>query len=375
MNSSREEQAMLTDAARIYKEALADAGGNEIRQAVQAGIERGRRRSWLGRLRTGSLVGLAAAAVVACILFFIPMIHDLAPQSAAPAETAGWVENFKRLYPFDTEVPTLDSAIRHGYIQQVNQSASSGDYRITLNAVTADENKIIFLYTANTAAGQEIYSVNSARIKNLSTGYNLESEGQIGGHAVRKGSEKNRVYYGRGVIHLDRNQPFPEQLEADFQIASVDPGKLKDPKTGKNAAEMNYSPRLKISFKLDPKFKEQQTVTVNSEADFMLEGIQVTLKQVELSPLMTRVVIGIKNGPENTWPNRQKIFMTSGGDEIQSVTQAGTVIIRLSSGYGNDEGFEQRFGSNLLDHPESMNLILRTGNGTNIKEITVPILP
>ncbi|NQX43996.1 DUF4179 domain-containing protein [Paenibacillus tritici] len=377
MNSSREEQVMLTDAARIHEEAGADGGGNEIRQAVIAGIERGRRRSWQGRLRTGSLAGLAAAAVVACILFFIPMIQELAPQSAAPAETAGWgeLENFKRLYSFDSEAETLDSAIRHGYIQQVNRSATSGNYRITLNAVTADDNKIIFLYTANVAAGQEIYSVNSARIKNLATGYNLDDEGQIGGHDERSGPLENRIYYGRGVIHLDRNQPFPEQLEADFQIASVDPGKLKDPKTGKNAAEMNYSPRLKISFKLDPKFKEQQTVIVKPEADFMLEGIQVTLKQVELSPLMTRVVIGIKNGSENTWPNRQKIFLAVGGDEIQSVTKAGTVSIGLSAAYGNEEGFERRYGSNLLDQPESMNLLLKTGKGKNAKEITVPILP
>lgn len=368
---------MLSDAIRIREEVRVDCGGNEIRGAVQAGFERGRRRSRQGRLGNGTLAGLAAAAVVAFILFFIPMIHDLAPQSAAPAETAGWgaLENILRLYPFDTEAPALDSAIRHGYIQQVNQSASSGDYRITLDAVTADENKIIFLYTAHTAAGQEIYSVNSARIKNLSTGDNLDSEGQIGGHDVRKGSEKNRVYYGRGVIRLDRNQPFPEQLEADFQIASVDPGKLKDPKTGKNAAEMNYSPRLKVSFKLDPKFKEQQTVTVKPEADFMLEGIQMTLKQVELSPLMTRVVMGIKNGSENTWPNKQKIFIAMGGNEIQSVTRAGTAFIRKSSGSVTDEGFEEGYGSNLLDHPESMNLILKTGEGTNIKDITVPILP
>jgi hypothetical protein len=183
------------------------------------------------------------------------------------------------------------------------------------------------------------------------------------------------VYYGRGIIRLDRNQPFPEQLEADFQIASVDPGKLKDPKTGKNAAEMNYSPRLKVSFKLDPKFKEQKTVTVKPEADFMLEGIQMTLKQVELSPLMTRVLIGIKSGSENTWQNEQKIFIAMGGNEIQSVTRAGTAFIRKSSGSVTDEGFEEGYGSNLLDHPESMNLILKTGEGTNIKEITVPILP
>lgn len=168
---------MLTDAARIHKEAGADAGGNEIRQAVQAGIERGRRKSWQGRLTKGSFLGLAAAAVAAIILFLIPVIHDAAPRAAGPAGEVNWggLEMFKRLYSSDSEAPTLDTAIRHGYIQEINQSVASGDYRITLNAVTADENKIIFLYTAIVAEGQEIYSVNSARIKNPATGYDLEN--------------------------------------------------------------------------------------------------------------------------------------------------------------------------------------------------------
>lgn len=164
----------MTDAMRMREEVRVDCGGNEVRGAVQAGIERGRRRSWQGRLTKGSFLGLAAAAVAAIILFLIPVIHDTAPQPAGEVNWGG-LEMFKRLHEFDLEAPTLDTAIRHGYIQEINQSAASGDYRITLNAVTADENKIIFLYTANVAEGQEIYGISSARIKNPATGYDLEN--------------------------------------------------------------------------------------------------------------------------------------------------------------------------------------------------------
>ncbi|MEK3835477.1 MULTISPECIES: DUF4179 domain-containing protein [unclassified Paenibacillus] len=377
MDSSREEQAMLTDAARIHKEAGADAGGNEIRQAVQAGIERGRRKSWQGRLTKGSFLGLAAAAVAAIILFLIPVIHDAAPRAAGPAGEVNWggLEMFKRLYSSDSEAPTLDTAIRHGYIQEINQSVASGDYRITLNAVTADENKIIFLYTAIVAEGQEIYSVNSARIKNPATGYDLENGGGIGAHAKNNGHDDKRIFYGRGAILLDRSKPFPEELEADFQIASMDKGKMKDLAKGVNVADVHYSPRLKISFKLDPKFKKQQTVIVRPGEDFMLEGIQVTLEQVELSPLMIRTVVKIKNESEITWENRQKISGAVHRNEIQSTAKYGTTEIWSPTGTGTDEGFEHYFGSNLLDKPESMNMIMKTGEGKNTKEINLPILP
>ncbi|MEK4007271.1 DUF4179 domain-containing protein [Paenibacillus sp. FSL H3-0333] len=379
MDSSREEQAMLTDAARIHKEAGADAGGNEIRQAVQAGIERGRRRSWQGRLTKGSFLGLAAAAVAAIILFLIPVIHDAAPRAAGPAGEVNWggLEMFKRLYEFDLEAPTLDTAIRHGYIQEINQSAASGNYRITLNAVTADENKIIFLYTANVAEGQEIYGISSARIKNLETGYDLDSGGQIGANAETNGYDDYRIFYGRGVVYLDRSKPFPEQVEANFLIASMNEGKMKNlgKSKGVNLADVHYSPRLKISFKLDPKFKQQETVIVQPEEDFMLEGVQVTLQQVELSPLMIRTIVKIKNESEVTWQNRQKIFGAAYGEKIQSITKYGDTEIGSSLGSGTHEGFVQNFGSNLLDQPESMNMIMKTGTGKNTREINLPVLP
>lgn len=377
MNSSREEQAMLADAGRIHRAVRADTGGYEIRQAVVGGIERGRRKSRQGRLTRGSFIGVAAAAMVAIILFFIPALHDSATRTAAPPEAVNWggLEMFKRLYSFDSEAPTLDSAIRHGYIQEINQSVTSGKYKITLNAITADENKIIFLYTANVAEGQEIYGISSARIKDLATGNYLDGSNQIGGHDERIGPLENRIYYGRGIIYLDRSKPFPEQLEASFQIASVDPGKLKDPKTGTIVADMHYSPRLKIPFKLDPKFKQQQTVVVKPEKDFMLEGVQVTLEQVELSPLKIRAVVKIKNENENTWENRHKVFSAGYEKKIQSVTKYGTTELWSPGGMGTDEGSEWYYGSNLLDQPKSMNLIIKIGSSKNVKEITLPILP
>ena len=368
---------MLSEAARMRGEIEPDNGGSAVRLAVQAGIERGRKRSWQGRFTTGSFIGLAAAALAAVILFFIPMLQDSAPRTSAPPEPVNWgaLEMFKRLYSFDLEAATLDSAIRNDYMQLINQTAASGDYQVTLNAVTADENRIIFLYTAKVAESQEVYGFSSARMKDMTTGQYLENGGGIGGGATASGPLNNRIYYGRSIINLDRNEPFPEQLEADFQIASVDPGMLGKPKTGTIVADMHYSPRMKISFRLDPRFKRQQTIIVQPEEDFMLDGIEVTLAKVEISPLLIRTEVHIKKPSDVTWQNRQKVFLAAGGGEVQSVTRWGTVKFGLTSGAGTEEGFERRFGSNLLDQPESVNLILKTDTGQEKKELNLQILP
>lgn len=101
----------------------------------------------------------------------------------------------------------------------------------------------------------------------------------------------------------------------------------------------------------------------------------MTLEKVEISPLMIRTMIKIKNESDITWQNRQNIFEVIYGNEIQSITKYGTVHLGMTLGSGTYEGFERSFGSNLLDQPESLNLILKTGTGKNAKEINVPILP
>lgn len=90
---------------------------------------------------------------------------------------------------------------------------------------------------------------------------------------------------------------------------------------------------------------------------------------------MIRTVFKIKNESEVTWQNRQKIFGVAYGEKIQSITKHGTTEIGSSLGSGTHEGFVQNFGSNLLDKPESMNMMMKTGTGKNTGEIKLPILP
>lgn len=361
MINSSEEQAMLSDAARLQRHIQSEQSSSDLRIAVQSGMERGIRNSKRSALTTGSLFGLAAAAVIAILLFIIPIIHE-EPRTAVVPQTVNWgeLQAFKELNSYDNDAATLESAIRNDYIQLINKSAETQGYRITLNAVTADENKMTVLYTATTDEEQEVYSVSSSEMYNLQSQSYLTTNGGMGAHDKVLGQDNYHKFYGKTVIVLDRSKPFPKELQAEFQIASVNPGKMDDPKTGTILADMHYSPRLKISFTLDPKFKQTETRILYPDKTVILDGHEVLLSKLELSPLMISARFTLKNPDENSWEVRLKINEASLRTVIKSKTEDGALEMPMVSGNGTEDGFERVYASNLLDNPESLLLELTT---------------
>lgn len=350
--TSPEEQAMLADAEQIRQEQRQQFHAIDATYAIQRGLAMGRTR---GKSRNLSLkvVAITLITIMAAGLWLLsPFKATLTPQ-AAKEQTLDWgaLSKFKAM-DYDIDQSTLESAIRNHYIQMINKSAKSGPYQINIDAVTADENKLILLYTAKTDSRQEIYNVNSVRIKDAQTGRSLGSTSKMGGW-------ESQSWHGRGTLELDRNQPFPSSIEVDFQIASVDRGKLSDPKTGTVKSEMKYSERMKIKFNLDPKFASIKTETYNPNQTFMLGNHQIVLSEVEISPLMTRVRFAYDPGEKINFKTKLLISDMVQPFEIVSKTADGR-IYKLSnlSGTGTEDGTQYTFSSNMLDEPESMVLKL-----------------
>ncbi|WP_019911300.1 DUF4179 domain-containing protein [Paenibacillus sp. HW567] len=374
MNSKREEEVLLSDAAQMQRELEKDAGTTSIRLSVQLGIERGQRGDRQRFWNKSRSLGFAAAIIVAALLFIIPFLPR-ASQPAAPAPKVNWgaLQVFKDNVLYEMDVPTFESAIRNNYIQLVNQTVESGGYSITLNAITADENKIMYLYTATTDDKQEIYSINSAKMKDSATNRYLNATSQVGGNVEVPEQQRNHVYYGRGVVELDRTQPFPQQLEAEFRIASVNPGKMDAPRTGTIMSEMHYSPVLKIGFTLDPKFMAYKTQIVQPNRSFTLSGHEVVISKVELSPLVIKATIALKNPSENSRQIRSAIFEEFFSKEILAEVHDKTISLSTISGGGSEEGYDYLFASNWLDHPESLIMAIKTGAKNNQTELKLDI--
>ncbi len=366
---------MRAESAVLMKEREEIRETGDVRLAVMKGLNEGRSRERHTLPRRGMIFALAAAAVVILLLFILPGIHNTSPHTTKVQEVNwGELEGFKRLSLLDINHESLNSAIRHEYIQLIGKSVESGPYRVTLDAVTADENMIIMLYSATTDASQEVYGFSGARLKETGSGTYLDTGNGMGAHELMSGEDNYHKYYGKRVIYLDRSKPFPERLEADLQVASVNPGKMDDPKTGTIMADMHYSPRLKISFTLDAKFKQYATRIIYPDQQFTLAGHEVSLAQVELSPLLVRVRMAYLNEGDKAWPVRQEIFEAGMYTEMVSRTHGVPVNLNASTGYGMEGGYERLYSSNMLDNPDSLELIIRTKPGEENGELRFELL-
>ncbi|WP_042200657.1 DUF4179 domain-containing protein [Paenibacillus camerounensis] len=366
MINSREEQIMLEEAARLQLQLQGETDNHQIRLAVQNGMERGKSGSKRNSLMKGAFYGVAVAAVVAFVLFIIPVWHadQQIPVNTEPQDW-GVLEPFREFISYKNNAETFESAVRNDYVQLLDNGVEVDGYLITLNAVTADENRIILLYTAETSNDQEIYGFSSSRMLDVQTGNRLNRTGGIGAHAKLNGEEDYHKYYGKSEFELDRSRPFPEQLEADFLIASVDPGKMDDPKTGTIMADIHYSPRIKFVIDLDQKFKETKTEVIYPNKEFQIEGHEVVLSRVEMSPLMIKVRYELKNEDDYKWEVRQRVFDYFFGT-IASRSGSRTVELPMNTGAGLSNGYEQVFASNRLDHPDSLLLEIKSGLGIDM---------
>ncbi|MGG4102395.1 DUF4179 domain-containing protein [Paenibacillus sp. FSL W8-0187] len=350
--TSPEEQAMLADAEQIRQEQRQQLHAIDATYAIQRGLAMGRTR---GKSRNLSLkvAAITLITIMAAGLWLLSPFKDTVAPQAAKEQTLDWgaLSKFKGM-DYDIDQSTLESAIRNNYIQMINKSVKSGLYEINIDAVTADENKLILLYSAKTDYSQEIYDVNSVRMKDAQTGRSLGNTSKIGGW-------ESQSWQGRGTLKLDRSQPFPRSIEVDFQIASVDRGKLSDPKTGTVKSEMNYSERMKIKFNLDPKFASIKTETYQPNQTFKLGDHQIVLSEVEISPLMTQVRFAYDPGKKIDFQTKLSISDMVQPFEIVSKTADGRTY-KLSSllGHGTEDGSQYTFSSNMLDDPESMVLKL-----------------
>lgn len=351
---------MLRDAEHIPQEHKLENAAAQI-YAIQAGLELGKKRGKRLLFTKSAMVVLTAAVMIVGLLFINP--SQLLPQQGAPSiEDSDWgvLEPFKKLASFDVDEITLESAIRNDYVQIINKSAESNGYKITLNAVIADENKIMLLYTGTTSDGQEIYSVNSVWLTDAVTGQSIiDGNGYRGGVGAHP-DDSIYTWLGKTVYPLDKNNPSPKEVVADFQIASVDPGMLDIPSTGTNVADMRYSERLKVNFTIDSKFWEQKTETVVINQAFMIDGHEVNLSEVELSPLSIVVKYTLSEELQNDWEIRKDLFGNL-SKKLTSRVGKNEVEINTTGGTGAEDGFVDFFSSNILDHPKSIRFKLDAG--------------
>jgi hypothetical protein len=357
MRTSPEEQALLADAsqAKLERQQLNPA---DTAFAIQRGLAQARTRRMTGKVQLRWITAVLVTALAAG-WFLLGPLGSSTPQQAMysqPAPNWGVLEPFRELVGNDVDESTIVSAINNGYFQLVNRSVQSGIYQFTVNAVMADENRLIVLYTAHTELSQKIYSVVNTKMADATTQKWIDN-GNIGGIHT---SNDDHTIYGRTTIELNGNQPLPEELRMDVQISSVVPDILADAEKGKEERKYQFSKKMNVSFKLDPKFSLAKTQKIKLNQLFTIGGYEVMLSEVEISPLVTRARFIYEPNQKIDYKTKLLVSDAVNPTEIVSTTKDGKQT-KLSpvSGSGTEDGMIYSFSSNLLDDPQSLVLKLR----------------
>ncbi|MDQ0171203.1 DUF4179 domain-containing protein [Paenibacillus tundrae] len=371
MNTSSEEKVLIADAARLQRD-MRQMNKSETTHAIQRGLARARRARRHDRSLAMKWISVLLVVVIGGAWLMSELYDQTSKQLTAGEQATYWekLEPFRTLFQRDTDRSTMLSAINHGYVQMVDRTVVSGAYEFTINAVMADRNRLIVLYTAKTDETQEIHSVNHVKVTNAETNQSLGLMGDL------NAPPNDNTIYGRSYVMLDADTPVPEKVTITYQITSTSSNNEQHSGTIKSDKLMQLSEPVSISLKLDSKFANPKTELFKPNSSLVLEGHSFMLSEVEMSPLSTRIKIDIENGENMDDEEKQSMMDLINGVDVISVTKEGHTLLGSLSNYlsGNtletlvslgsdrvsEDGIIYILGSNLLDDPRSLTFRLYT---------------
>lgn len=366
MTTSPEEKALLADACEINKKRK-EWDSADTTAAIQHGLAEAR-ASRSSKSRRGKWITVLSAVSLAVAVILFASLGDFGQQRLTSSESEvhwGKLEPFRELLQRDQESATLTSALNHNYVQPLDQTVTMGKYTFTLDALMADENRVILLYSAQTDTPSGVYSIENTKLMDASTGHVIDN-GSINGIRF---SDQNHVLRGRTTFDRNRSKPLPEKLNFEFQLSSAVSDRLEDGK-GKekekeqedNSQERKYefSKKMNVIVALDPKFSIPKTEIIPVNQMFKFGEYEVLIADVEISPLVTQVRLDYD--PKQQLDYEKESFISDIIQPLEIVTtskKGEQTTLSRNGGRGTGDGMIYSFSSNFLDKPESIILKMR----------------
>jgi len=364
MTTSPEEKALLADAYEVNKERRELDSANTA-AAIQRGLAEAR-TSRSSKRRRGQWIAVLCAVSLAVAGIMFASLGDLGQQrltSSEPEVHWGGLEPFRGLLRTDQESATLTSALNHNYVQRVDQTVTMGKYTFTLDALMADENRVILLYSARTDTPSGVYSMANTKLTDASTGHVIDNGSISSIHF----SDQNNVLRGRTTFDRSRSTALPEKLNFEFQLSSVVPDRLDDDKGEGNGTEREkqrensqerkyeFSKKMNVMVALDPKFSIPKTETIPVNQTFKFGEYEVLISDVEISPLVTQVRVDYDPKQKLDYEKESFISDIVQPFEIVTISKKGEkTTLSRNGGRGTANGMTYSFASNFLDEPQSI---------------------
>ncbi|SCX86041.1 protein of unknown function [Paenibacillus polysaccharolyticus] len=382
MTTSPEEKALLADAYEVNKERRELDSANTA-AAIQRGLAEAR-TSRSSKRRRGQWIAVLCAVSLAVAGIMFASLGDLGQQrltSSEPEVHWGGLEPFRGLLRTDQESATLTSALNHNYVQRVDQTVTMGKYTFTLDALMADENRVILLYSARTDTPSGVYSMANTKLTDASTGHVIDNGSISSIHF----SDQNNVLRGRTTFDRSRSTALPEKLNFEFQLSSVVPDRLDDDKGEGNGIEREkqrensqerkyeFSKKMNVMIALDPKFSIPKTETIPVNQTFKFGEYDVLISDVEISPLVTQVRVDYDPKQKLDYEKESFISDIVQPFEIVTISKKGEkTTLSRNGGRGTGNGMVYTFNSNSLDEPRSIILKMQGKPGKvyeNIQDV------
>lgn len=134
-------QALLKDKVDMEKE-MDQVTEEALDGSIARGIELGKRRT-VRRKRKRLSLGMCLAAV--SIMFMLTAFVRVSPAFAEMMKEIPGLSGFVELIQGDK---TLMSAINNDFIQPVNESVEKNGYKLTVDGIIADDQRLVIIYTA-----------------------------------------------------------------------------------------------------------------------------------------------------------------------------------------------------------------------------------
>lgn len=220
MEEHAQKQRMLEEALlKMRSETERAAGavtGEKLQLAVQAGVASGARRECdrQRRRRRIKRVGYTAAAVTV-LLGALMLGSAVSPVFASVLRDIPGMQQLLRLVGSDA---SLSSAIREEYIQPIHAVAEQEDVVLTVEAIMADERRLLVLYRLEDkiAAGLKLEHAELKDVNGASLTYSIRWQA-----AGEWGMAEEYGKYDVLDFQLTGEQRLPEQVELTGKVGQV----------------------------------------------------------------------------------------------------------------------------------------------------------
>lgn len=288
-------------------------------EALALGLDMGRRRN--GRKRTKRM-SLQVSAAVVVMLFVLTAFVRISPSFAAIVKEIPGFGGFVELISYDR---SLQTALDNEYIQVVGKSDERNGYKLTVNGVLADAQRVVLLYTAEgpgineedtTFLPYELYDENGGDI-----------EAGIGSsHYFRETDDKDGGVQDYLDIMMAPGVPVPQEIQFKLEVGGE---------------------WLEVQVPIDHSRFAEMTEEIKLDESIEVAGQRIELTKAVITPL--QVSITLKGDPNNT--KRLNDFI-----DLELVDDKGRSY-QTNSGMGDlDTEIVRHFQSSYFQKPKSLTL-------------------